>query len=147
MPAADTLHGTLVAKADAGVLLCGPSGAGKSDLALRLMGRDWQLVADDRVLLSRLDSAIIGAAPASLAGLLEVRGVGIVTVPYLPSARVRLLVDLVPLSAVARLPDATTRDLLGVTIHTFRLWPLEASAVEKLELLVRSVLSGRFDRM
>lgn len=142
MPAAENIHATLVANGGEGVLLCGGPGAGKSDLALRLLSRDWQLVADDRVLISRLGETVSGTAPAAIAGLLEVRGVGIVSVPFLPSAGVRLVVDLVARREVERLPEPGLRDLLGITICTFKLHPFEASAPDKLELLLRRVISA-----
>ena len=64
-----------------GVLLRGPSGAGKSDLALRLIDRGWCLVADDQTELKRVENALIATAPATIAGRMEVRGLGLVTMP------------------------------------------------------------------
>ena len=79
-----TIHATAVAAPDApqrAVLLTGPPGAGKSDLALRLMDRGWLLVADDRVVLQADGRGrLLASAPPSLAGLLEVRGAGILRV-------------------------------------------------------------------
>ncbi len=135
------MHGTLVAKSAQGVLLRGPSGAGKSDLALRLLGRGWQLVSDDQVLLSRCGDSVHGTAPRQLAGLLEVRGIGIVTVAHLTSARIWAVVDLGPSDHVERMPSPTKLELIGVPINSFKLYSFEASAPEKLELLLRSVVS------
>lgn len=84
------VHGSCVARNGAGVLLLGPSGAGKSDLALRLVDRGFMLVADDRVEIL----AGRAAAPEALAGLLEVRGLGIMRVPFLLSAQLTLAVEL-----------------------------------------------------
>jgi HPr Serine kinase C-terminal domain len=72
------VHGTVVAIDGGGVLLRGPSGRGKSDLALRLIDAGARLVADDQVLLQRSGMQVLARAPAVLAGLLEIRGVGIV---------------------------------------------------------------------
>jgi len=71
------IHGTCVALSGLGVLLRGPSGSGKSDLALRLIDGGAKLVADDQVELA-LDAAgrVMARAPATLSGLLEVRGIG-----------------------------------------------------------------------
>ena len=84
------LHASCAARDGTGVLLIGPSGSGKSDLLLRLLDHGFSLVADDRVDLD----GDIARAPESLAGLLEVRGLGILTLPFTASARVVLAVAL-----------------------------------------------------
>ena len=78
----DTLlvHGTVVAIEGEAMLLRGPPGAGKSDLALRLIDGGARLVADDQALLRRADNQVLARAPAAIAGLIEVRGVGILRV-------------------------------------------------------------------
>lgn len=84
------VHGSCAARGGAGVLLLGPPGAGKSDLLLRLLDRGFALVADDRV-----EIADGWAGPAAgLAGLLEVRGLGIVRLPFLAPVRLALAVAL-----------------------------------------------------
>lgn len=65
------------------------------------------LVADDRVALSVADERVVASAPDSLAGLLEVRGVGIVRLEHVTSAEIDLVVDLLPLGECPRLPDET----------------------------------------
>ncbi len=84
------IHGSCAARDGAGVLLIGPSGSGKSDLLLRLLDRGFLLVADDRVDI--VDG--IAQAPPRLAGLVEVRGLGIFRLPHAPSARIALVADL-----------------------------------------------------
>src|SRR5512146_1790449 len=79
---------------DAGVLLLGESGRGKSDLALRLIERGAKLVADDRTELFVKDNALFARAPQSLAGLIEVRGAGIVALPFAAEARIALAVEM-----------------------------------------------------
>ena len=86
---------------DAGVLILGASGAGKSDLALRLIERGAVLVADDRVDLFESDGRLWGSAPASLAGLLEIRGVGIIALPHRSETAISLAVELVAPKLVA----------------------------------------------
>jgi len=118
-------------------LLRGPSGAGKSDLALRLIEAGARLVADDQTELARRGSAVIATAPARLAGLIEVRGVGIVRLGrgrLIGRAPVALLVDLVPPEHIERLPDPATEGLLGVNLPVLMLTPFEASAVAKLRI-------------
>ncbi len=95
------IHASCAARDGAGVLLLGPAGCGKSDLLLRLLDRGFELVADDRVEIECGEAR----APASLAGLLEVRGLGIVRLPHRAAARLRLAVELVGAESLpARLP-------------------------------------------
>jgi HPr kinase/phosphorylase len=93
------VHGSCAARDGAGVLLMGPSGSGKSDLMLRLLSRGFDLVADDRVDI--VDG--VASAPAALAGMLEVRGLGLMNLPHKQSAALALVVALGPQRA-ARLP-------------------------------------------
>jgi HPr kinase/phosphorylase len=82
------VHASCAARDGAGVLLIGPSGSGKSDLMLRLMDHGFEMVADDRVEIE----AGVARAPAALAGLMEVRGLGILRLPFRPDARLSLVV-------------------------------------------------------
>jgi serine kinase of HPr protein (carbohydrate metabolism regulator) len=106
------VHAGCVAIGGRGVLIAGASGAGKSDLAMRLIDRGAALVADDYVSLRAEGGQVIAAAPAAIAGLIELRGVGLLTLPYLAQAPVALVVDLD--LAPERLPEAKTRELCGV---------------------------------
>jgi HPr kinase/phosphorylase len=135
------VHGSVVSLSETAVLLRGPSGSGKSDLALRLIDGGAKLVADDRVDLARKGAALVASAPAPLAGLLEVRGLGILKFPHLKSAPVGLVVDLVPPQAIERLPERQTCDLDGATLPLLRLAPFEASALPKLRLALE-MLTG-----
>ena len=88
------LHASCAARANTqggdAILLLGPPGSGKSDFVLRLRQLGFTLVADDQVIIE--DG--IARAPESLAGLLEVRGLGLFHLPYLPMAAVRLVITL-----------------------------------------------------
>lgn len=120
-----------------GILLRGPSGAGKSDLALRLIEGGGRLVADDQTALVRQGRGLVATPPGTLAGLLEVRGVGIVKLgrsQLLARATIALLVDLVPPDRIERLPDRARETLLGVDLPVVALTPFEASAPAKLRL-------------
>jgi len=97
------------APADAGVLLLGESGSGKSDLALRLIERGAVLVSDDRTELIIEGGALMASPPVPLAGLIEVRSVGIVELPHASSARVHLVVHLCE-NSPARLPERELYD-------------------------------------
>ena len=93
------------------IILSSPSGAGKSTLALQLMAYGAHLVADDRVLLRAVGPDVIASAPESIAGLIEARGVGILNAAALPSARIRLVVDL-SRDETERLPPMRETNLL-----------------------------------
>lgn len=137
MSNATQIHATCVEVAGAGVLLLGASGSGKSDLALRLIDAGARLVADDRTDLVRRDNQLFASAPAAIAGAIEVRGLGIVTVPAVERAPVRVAIELVPPEQVDRLPDPRTRDYLGLPIPLVLLAPFEASTVAKVRLAAR----------
>jgi serine kinase of HPr protein (carbohydrate metabolism regulator) len=67
------------------------------------------LVADDRVVLSDEGSGVVARAPARLLGLIEVRGIGVVSMDVAEAAPVGLVVDLLPLESCPRFPDADER--------------------------------------
>ncbi|HSZ10726.1 MAG TPA: hypothetical protein VK759_01030, partial [Rhizomicrobium sp.] len=77
---------------DAGILILGESGAGKSELVLQFIAQGAVLVADDRVELSVRGGKLIARAPKTLAGLIELRGIGVVKLPYKREARIALVV-------------------------------------------------------
>lgn len=141
------LHATAVAIDGRAAVILGPSGAGKSDLALRLIttpividGRALGalLVADDQVVIERRDGKLLATPPPALAGLIEVRGLGILRLSHLGSAEVALAVRLKPAAEIERLPDPPARQMLaGIEIAAFDLDGREASAPVKLALALR----------
>jgi HPr kinase/phosphorylase len=133
------VHGTSVALGGDGILLRGPSGSGKSDLALRLIDEGGRLVADDQTELSPAGDDVAMSAPATIAGRLEVRGIGILRVPHVAGAPLRLVVDLVPAASVERLPEPAVCDYLGRRFPLIQLAPFEASAPAKLRLALRAL--------
>ncbi len=78
-----TLHGVFMRVYDTGVLLTGASGVGKSELALELLARGHQLVADDAVDFSLRRGFVVGRAPRLLRGFLEARSLGILNISRL----------------------------------------------------------------
>jgi RNase adaptor protein for sRNA GlmZ degradation len=126
-----TIHATAVALDGRAVLLLGPSGAGKSDLALRLLDRGWRLIADDRVILRRQGNGLWASAPAAIAGLIEVRDVGIISEATLASAPVALAIDLA--ARPARLPELSAYTIEGVAVPLIALSAHEESAPLKVE--------------
>ena len=131
-----------------GILIRGPSGSGKSSLALRLIDAEGfgvgsnrlkaKLVVDDQVMLERKGLIISAAPPATLAGQLEIRGLGIVTLDYVKAVRLHLVVDLVPTKSIPRMPelaDASVK-LLGVMLPRLYLDAHTPDAAAKLRAAV-----------
>ena len=88
------IHATCVALEKKGVLLLGASGAAKSDLALRLIDEGAMLVADDRTDLFDRRGKLFARAPQILAGLIEVRGLGIIRLRRRKEIAIALVVQL-----------------------------------------------------
>lgn len=134
------LHGTTVAVRGPdgwrGVLLTGPSGAGKSDLALRLMQAGARLVADDYSCVFMSGGGAWATAPETIAGRIEVHGVGILSAPNWPLVRLGLVVELTT-APVERLPEPRTGLIAGVALPVFSLDGREPSAVEKITVLTQ----------
>lgn len=110
-----SIHASCVAVGSHGILIRGASGSGKSTLCLQLidgegygLGRKTlraRLVADDQVELFPRKGKLVARPPASLAGLIEIRGAGILATTYKKSVILKLVVDLLPPAGVARLPE------------------------------------------
>ncbi|HET8613423.1 MAG TPA: HPr kinase/phosphatase C-terminal domain-containing protein [Sphingomonas sp.] len=132
----ETIHASCVAIDGRAVLLCGRSGAGKSDLALRLVDRGARLVSDDYTHLRRREGRLYASPPDTLAGKMEVRGIGIVDLPHEKEAEVALLIDCE--SPVERMPEAATRRLAGVDLPLGAVAPFELSAPIKVELMLKA---------
>ena len=130
------VHATCVAIGGRAVLLLGASGSGKSDLALRLIDRGAVLVSDDQTDLATVAGTVYASAPATIAGLIEVRGVGIVTLPFVTQVPLALAVRLG--EPVMRMPETgLTEVFTGVAIPLFRADSYEASATIKVELALK----------
>src|SRR3546814_18311461 len=99
------IHASCVAPGHGGVLILGQSGQGKSDLALRLMDRGARLVADDRCDIWHERGRLWGRPPETLAGKIEVRGIGLIERPWTAPIQTALAGRLTEHSA--RLPAAT----------------------------------------
>lgn len=147
-PLPPTIHGTALVLGETGVLLRGVSGAGKSLLALALLER-WALkglaaglVSDDRVILELVNGAIVMAAPPALAGLIELRGRGIVPSPSWGPARLDLVIDLV--EDLVRMPEepAFSTQLLGVTLAAAPVPGGQRIGLEHQLLLVGAALAA-----
>lgn len=140
MPAlsSETIHASCVAIDGRAVLIGGRSGQGKSDLALRLIDRGASLVSDDYSFVRRERGRLLAAPPENIAGRIEVRGVGLLAMPFERDVPVALYVDLD--AQPERLPDPEeSRIIAGVRVPTVGLAAREASAPLKVEAALRLI--------
>lgn len=136
----ETIHATTVAIGGRGVLISGPSGAGKSDLALRLIDRGAVLVSDDYTVVNASGAMLLSTPPPTIAGRIEVRGIGIVAMPHASDVPVAMAVRLA--DRVERMPDAAERSIAGIAIREIAIDPREASAAIKVELALADLLGA-----
>jgi serine kinase of HPr protein (carbohydrate metabolism regulator) len=130
---AETIHASTVAREGRAVLITGPSGSGKSDLALRMLDRGFTLVSDDQTIVRRQGDRLLSTSPSTIAGKLEIRGIGIVEMDNLTDVPVCLIVELT--SDIQRLPDdSRERPILGVNLPLISIDAMTASAPSKVAL-------------
>jgi HPr kinase/phosphorylase len=128
------VHATCVVLDDAGILLQGPSGAGKSTLAGMLIsrwhqkGRFARLVGDDRIALDQKSGRLLARSHPVVAGQLEIRSLGIISIAFEPAAVVRAVIEFVP-EMPERMPDvaALACGLMGVCLPCLRMVPRNES--------------------
>jgi HPr kinase/phosphorylase len=144
------VHGTAIAVDGRAVLIRGPSGAGKSDLALRCLAVAAGpfaivpplLVADDQVEIMVRDGTLVVCAPATISGLVEVRGIGIVAMPAAPFSRLVLVADIAKSAGIERLPAPSQKlEFCGVWVPQIHIDPWEISAPLKLLLALKRAVS------
>jgi serine kinase of HPr protein (carbohydrate metabolism regulator) len=130
---AETIHASTVSSDGRAVLITGPSGSGKSDLSLRLLDRGFTLVSDDQTIVKREGERLLATAPPTIAGKLEIRGIGIVEMERSSDVPVALLVELT--SDIQRLPDdSRERSILGIRLPLISIDAMTASAPSKVAL-------------
>lgn len=117
---------TCVAVGGRGLLIEGPPGSGKSTLALALIDRGAVLVGDDGVELAALGDRVWAHPPPNIAGQIEVRGVGIVT---MPASAAPLCLILALGETADRLPVPHTRMLAGACLPRLPFKPGPAGAL------------------
>lgn len=144
----NTIHASAVLVGARALLIRGPSGAGKSRLVLDVLQAGatglcafTRLVADDRAHISVSNGRVLVQPAESLAGLLEIRGVGIRRLPYEPLAVVGFVVDLG--SAPERLPgEADTQTSIGGVTLPRMVFPSCAAALPVLLAALGSSTAG-----
>jgi serine kinase of HPr protein (carbohydrate metabolism regulator) len=130
---AETVHASTVTRDGRAVLITGPSGSGKSDLALRLLDRGFTLVSDDQTVVKKDGNRLLASAPPTIAGKLEIRGMGIIEMDRIDAVPVALIVELT--GDIQRLPDdSRERPILGVSLPLITIDAMTASASAKVSL-------------
>ncbi len=137
-PGEITLHATCVVLGEDGILIRGASGVGKSSLALDLIdrvtagGRFARLISDDRVRVSGRSGRLVARAVPSIAGRVEIRGIGIVAIPHEPACILRLVIDLD--GKPPRMPELHARyaDVLDIRLPRIKVDPRAAPGVLRL---------------
>lgn len=118
----DAIHASAVAINGQAVMLCGPSGSGKSTLAMRLIdAHGARLIGDDRLLISAAQDTLCVSPHARLVGLIELRGLGLLRLPYESNVPLALVVQLVARAKVPRLAEADRFRAHGLSVAQLRL--------------------------
>jgi HPr kinase/phosphorylase len=149
--ATPSIHASVVLVGAHAILIRGPAGSGKSRLVLNLIQSAStgplifaRLVADDRVHVEAAHQRLIARPPAALAGLLEVRGLGIRQLPYEPMAVVSWVVDL-DAATSTRLPEgaATQAAIEGVRLPRLAV----ASGCDPFPIVLAALTCGPLSAM
>ncbi|HBM91325.1 MAG TPA: serine/threonine protein kinase [Rhodospirillaceae bacterium] len=135
------IHASCVEIEKRGVLLAGPSGVGKSDVALRLMDGGATLVSDDQTFLKVEGGRLLASPPEKIAGLIEVRSVGLLRFSYSAEVEISLYVELVEDPALLeRLPELSFYSLLDRRVRFLKLLGKAAST----PAAIRAFLKGTY---
>ena len=132
------IHSTSVVLDDNGILITGDSGSGKSDLALRLIHSGATLISDDITFCEKKIDRIILSCPSQTKGLLEVREVGIITVPFVEQIKLKMIVKLMN-KELERLPRKKFSKLLGINIPLLTINGNNTSSVIKVKVKLNEI--------
>lgn len=144
----EIVHASAIALGNKAALIRGPSGHGKSDLAFRcimhapssVIKDQACLIADDRVVVQRRADDLIASPPETLAGLIEIRGLGIYRLAHKSAVPIALVVDLVPRENIERMPDSSASvEIMAITLPVIQICAFDASAANKVLLALSGV--------
>tara|TARA_B100001971_G_C17727271_1_gene304151 strand:+ start:13 stop:432 length:420 start_codon:yes stop_codon:yes gene_type:complete len=122
------------------VLIRGASGSGKSNLALKLIDNGAILISDDQTIIENSEGSIWAKTAPNIAGLLEVRGIGIVEVDHAPQGILVLIIDLQ--SPVAeRIPDPAFELIADTKIRRAVIDPNDPMALKKINIALKLALN------
>lgn len=137
--APNAIHANAISFMGYGILITGASGSGKSDLSLRLMDQGAILISDDYVMLTvHQDQSLWASPPEALAGKMEIRGIGIVTVPFVTNQQINLVMTLT--HSYERLPHKKIFIYQNATVREFLIDPFEQSVICKIKHIIRLLL-------
>lgn len=118
----NVIQATCVAVRGRGLLIQGPPDSGKSSLALALLDRGAELVGDDGLTVAAKGSVLMASPPPNIAGLIEVRNVGLLVRPTVGPVPIALALRLDP--QAPRLPDEPeTLTIAGISLPCLAFWP------------------------
>ncbi|MCQ2914980.1 MAG: HPr kinase/phosphatase C-terminal domain-containing protein [Alphaproteobacteria bacterium] len=127
------IHASVVEWNNIGILITGRSGKGKSELTLKLLEAGAILVSDDAIFLDKDYNAY---TPENIKGLIEIRGIGIVSFDYKDKTQIKLHVILKPYNKIERMPKKSTP-------FTIEIDPFSSSAVYKIKIATEILLNKR----
>tara|TARA_B100000963_G_C22546082_1_gene634499 strand:- start:21 stop:449 length:429 start_codon:yes stop_codon:yes gene_type:complete len=137
---AKKFHSTSVVIEDLGILIRGQSGIGKSDLALRLIDSGATLISDDLTICKKIGDYLYLYPHSKTKGLLEVREIGIMTVPYVENIKLTLVVELVE-QEFERIPKMMSCNIFGIKFPKIKIFGKSSSAVAKIKIKLNQIRS------
>ena len=132
------MHSSSIVIDDNGVLILGDSGSGKSDLALRLIDNGATLISDDVSICKKNLNNIYLYCPPEIKGLLEVREIGIITVPFVERIKLKLVVNLKS-KKNKRFPEDNYFKILGIKVPLINIDGKNSSAVAKIKVKLNEI--------
>ena len=134
----EIIHASSVVFCGKGILIRGASGAGKSSLALRLVDAGGSLIADDRTALRFEKNQLLASPPLAIAGLIEIRGLGLRHMAFVKESRIDFCLDCAAYQTIARMPENATVTLHGAALPLYQIDPFEAAAVAKIRAIIQT---------
>ncbi|MBF91295.1 MAG: hypothetical protein CMP34_00640 [Rickettsiales bacterium] len=133
-----TFHATSVVIDSFGLMILGPTGIGKSDLALRLIDNGATLITDDITICKKVNNKVLLFSPNKTKGLLEVREVGIINVPYVENINLVMIIDLLKTNN-KRIPERKFKKIFGLKFPVLSLNGKTPSSVIKVKVKLNEI--------